>query len=254
MAEMNIFRYFPQDSPVHRLHTRCKFVILFCFSFACLNTNTIGLSILSFLLIIVFLLAKLPFRTLLKDLKYFLFFIPIIIIVPALKATNGGVDDATVSLWNNEGLWYGIHYAWKLLLFLALGTILIGATTISSITNTIEWLLTPIPFIPETKVALMISLTVTFIPLIADQTQEILNAQKARGVGKQRNPITRIRYIVYPLVVKTLSRIDEIAFAMEARCYNEQRTKRKTTIRQSDWWILALAVLICVLVFYFFRA
>lgn len=252
MAEINIFRYFPQKSPIHQLHTRFKFIVLFFFSLSCLNTNILGLSVLSLALVLVFFMAKLPLRALWQDFRYFLLFIPIIVVVPALKTEITGSGNSSWLSIDNEGLQYGIYYAYRLLLFFAIGTILIGTTTISSITSTVEWLLTPIPFIPQVRVAFMISLTINFIPLIAEQVQEIQYAQKSRGIGRQKNPIKRIRYLLYPLMTKMLARIDEIAFAMENRCYNEERTKQVTPIYLSDWYMLLGASCVCMSVLYFF--
>ena len=245
MAKMNIFHYFPQDSLIHKFNTRFKFIVIFFFSLASLNTNFTGLVILSVFMIGSFVLSRLPFLLLLKDLKYFLFFIPIIILIPAFKIKGTNFDTPILSYLSIEGLQYGLNYAWKLILFLILGTLIIGTTTLSSITDTVEYFLAPIPFIPATKIALMIGLTINFVPLLFDQANEILSAQKSRGVEKQKNPIKRIRYLVYPILVKTFKRVDEIAFAMEARCYTGERTKKKESINQQDWVMLVIVVLVC---------
>ena len=246
MAKMNIFHYFPQDSLIHTFNTRFKFIVIFFFSLASLNTSFIGLVLLSVFMIASFVLSKLPFLLLLRDLKYFLFFIPIIILVPAFKIEGTSIDNPILSNLSIEGLEYGLSYAWKLILFLILGTLIIGTTTLSSITQTVEYFLTPIPFIPAAKIAFMIGLTINFLPLVFDQANEILSAQKSRGVEKQKNPIKRIRFLIYPLLVKTFKRVDEMAFAMEARCYTGNRTKKKVVINQQDWVMLLIAVLVCL--------
>jgi len=92
----------------------------------------------------------------------------------------------------------------------------------------------------------MIGLTINFLPLLFDQANEILSAQKARGIEKQKNPIKRIRFLIYPLLVKTFQRVDEMAFAMEARCYTGNRTKKKVAITQQDWMMLLIGVLVCL--------
>jgi len=140
---MNIFHYFPQDSLIHKLNTRFKFIVIFFFSLASLNTNFTGLVILTVFMIGSFALSKLPFLLLLKDLKYFLFFIPIIVLVPAFKIEGTSIDHSILSNLSIEGLHYGLNYAWKLILFLILGTLIIGSTTLSSITQTVEYFLTP---------------------------------------------------------------------------------------------------------------
>lgn len=83
----------------------------------------------------------------------------------------------------------------------------------------------PVPFIPEVQVATMINLTFLLIPVIFDNYSEMMSAQKSRCIQLRKNPIKRVNFIVFPLLSRTLRRADEIVYAMESRCYCEERTR-----------------------------
>lgn len=146
-----------------------------------------------------------------------------------------------------QGVITGLRFAGRLTLIIMICTIVTGTTSLLIFKNVIEWYLRPIPFIPEVRVATMISLTFVLIPVIFDSYTEMMNAQKSRCVELQKNPIKRVNFIVFPLLSRTLRRTDEIVYAMESRCYSEVRTRAIFKTNKIDWLILT----ICVAVLFF---
>jgi energy-coupling factor transporter transmembrane protein EcfT len=79
---------------------------------------------------------------------------------------------------------------------------------------------------------------------------EMLEAQKARCIESRKNPATRIIYLVYPLVLHAFRRVDDIAYAMESRCYSGEHTPATFKAIPIDWLLLALSGLVCIPVFW----
>jgi energy-coupling factor transporter transmembrane protein EcfT len=96
----------------------------------------------------------------------------------------------------------------------------------------------------------MFSLTFVLIPLIFDQASEILDAQKARCIEGRKNPIQRMTFLAYPLLLHTFIRADEIVYAMESRCYSEDRTPVVFKTTSIDWLMLIFSGLVWVIIFF----
>jgi biotin transport system permease protein len=202
-------------------------------------------AILTFILLIALFNSKLPVKKLLTELKYFLVLIILVLLVhsfsiPGTPATNWPMLNPT---W--EGISSGLIFGWRIILLVAISTIFIATTTLYTLKNVIEWLLHPLPLVPEAKVSTMIGLTFTLVPLIFDQASEMLDAQKSRCIAKRKNPIERIFFLVFPLLLQTFRRADEMILAMESRCYSEQRTPAVFKTKTLDWVILLGSGFIC---------
>jgi biotin transport system permease protein len=249
MAELNIFHYLPGESALHRMDGRIKLICMILLSIvASITIRILDLEILSLILLIALFYSKLPIRKLFTELRYFLFLIILVIVVHSFSIP--GTPLTTFPLFNPtwEGLRSGMLFSWRIILLVSISMILTATTTLSSLKNVIEWLLRPIPFIPENKVAMMISLTFTLIPLIFDQASEMMDAQKARCIAGRKNPISRIVFLVFPLLLQTFKRADELVDAMESRCYSEERTPVVFRTKPSDWLLLLLTGLVCCMV------
>jgi biotin transport system permease protein len=126
-----------------------------------------------------------------------------------------------------------------------------GTTSLITLRNVVEWYLRPLPFVPASRIAMMINLTFVFIPVIFDTVSEMLNAQKSRCVENRKNPLRRVMLIAYPLLFQTFRRTEEIILAMEARCYSEDRTRAVFAATIKDWFILGVTILFLTAVLFF---
>lgn len=243
MVQLTVFHYIHKDSVLHQLDARIKMVCLLFFSM----TVSVASSKEDFLVLTVvfvgsLLFSKIPIGTVLKELKYFALLIILVFAVHAYTIPGTPIDGLSGA--TREGIISGATFGWRLLLIIVLCVILTGTTTLSMVRNAVEWFLRPIPFIPESRVATMINLVFVLIPLIFDQAADMASAQKARFVEGRKNPIKRIRFLVYPLLTRTFLRADELVLAMEARCYSEKRTRAVFKTTGKDWFVMALCLLI----------
>ena len=170
------------------------------------------------------IISKLPVITIFKEMKFFTILLIIIFLLS------------------------GWLFAGRLILMLMIGIVMTGTTSLSTLKNAIEWYLRPIPFVPEVRIAMMINLTFVLIPVIFDNYIEMMNAQKSRGIELSKNPILRVKFIALPLLEQTLRRADEIACAMESRCYTYIRTKPTFKTNHLDWLILTMCIVVFVAV------
>jgi energy-coupling factor transporter transmembrane protein EcfT len=146
-----------------------------------------------------------------------------------------------------QGVLTGLHFSARLILIIMLCSVVTGTTSPMRFKNVIEWYLRPVPFVPEARVATMVNLMFVLIPVIFSSFTETMNAQKSRCVELRKNPIKRISFAVIPLLTRILKRADEIAYAMEARCYSEERTRPVFYTRKIDWFISIVCLGSCAL-------
>ncbi len=248
MAEMTFFHYIHKNTILHRMDGRLKLLCMLLLSLsASFASDLQHYLVLLFVVIFALLIAKLPFKSLLKDIKFFGILILIVLTVDAFNIPGDPIPNLPITSISIQGLITGLRFAGRLTIIILICAVITGTTPLMTLRNVIEWYLRPIPFVQEVRIATMINLTFMLIPLIFDNFAEMMNAQKARCVELRKNPIKRISFIVFPLLNQTLRRADEIAYAMEARCYSEVRTRAVFKSNKIDWLLLA----ICISVFLF---
>jgi len=234
LKDITIGQYFPGDTFVHKLDPRVKILIsiMFIVSLFFIKDFYVYLFIFGFILFSI-ILSKIPIRFVLKGLKPLMFII-IITFVINVFLTKGEVlytiGPLTVT---KEGLSQAVFMALRLI-FLITGTSLLTLTTSPiSLTDGIERLLSPFKKIglPAHELAMMMTIALRFIPTLLEETDKIMKAQMARGADfESGNVINRAKNLVpllVPLFVNAFRRADELAIAMEARCYRggENRTR-----------------------------
>ena len=223
MAQVTFFHYIHKETPLHRVDGRLKLLCMLLLTIAVsLATEwqhyIVPMSVIGLALVV----SKLPLITILKEMKFLVVMIIIILVMS------------------------GWHFAGRLVLMMMISTVMAGTTSLSTVKNAIEWYLRPIPLIPEARIAMVINLTFVLIPVIFDTYLEMMNAQKARGIELRKNPIRRMKFIVLPLLSRTLRRADEIVYAMESRCYSEIRTRAIFKTNKMDWLILAICIVVLI--------
>ncbi|GKW47607.1 energy-coupling factor transporter transmembrane protein EcfT [Planococcus sp. NCCP-2050] len=245
MMEKMIFgRFIPGDSLVHRLDPRAK--ILFVFLFIAIvfvaNNALTYLLLLIFTLLVVFL-SKIRLYFLINGLKP-VFILLIFTFLLHIFFTKEG--DVLFSFWfvevYEEGLKQGIFISIRFLVLVFITSILTLTTSPISITDGIEVLLGPFKRVklPVHELALMMSISLRFIPTLMDETGKILKAQMARGSDIGSGPIKeRIKAVVpllIPLFVSAFKRAEDLATAMEVRGY--RGGEGRTRYRQLDWRLI----------------
>ncbi len=224
MSQLTPFTYRKGSTLVHDLDARCKFFMLSVISISLLSATLIPSIVLFLLIIIGFYTTKTSFFNTLGQIKYFIILLCFVFMTRALTMEGTPYFTAFGVSITREGMLDGFLVAFKFLLIMLSGVLFSMTTQPSTIKSAVQWYLKPIPFIPEKRVAVMISLSLSFMPIILRQANEISEAQKARCGDLEKNPIKRISRLIIPLLKRIFLNADSLILAMEARCYTENRT------------------------------
>ena len=250
MAELTTFSFIPGTSLVHQMDARFKIICLILLSLMSLNVNFWGLGILTLLLVIVLLHIRLPLKSGFKELRFFLILIFFVFVARTLTAGGPPLFNLKFITISGQGLYQGTFVCWRLAFIVLLGLAFVSTTRPAEIKAAIQWFLKPIPIISEQKVGTMLSLIMRFVPVIFDQVRETSEAQKARGVENRKNPLYRLIKIGIALIRRTFEKADNLATAMEARCFTEYRTDPELVYRLWDWLATIAIGLLCIALFY----
>lgn len=236
LRDITLGQYYPADSVVHRLDPRVKILISLAFMAVvfCINSFFGYLFVLAFGILAV-KLSKIPFGYMAKGVKPLLFFIVFTAAINLFLTGGKTVWSFGFLKITEEGIFYASFMVVRIV-FLVLGTSLLTYTTSPiRLTDGIESLLKPFSKIglPSHELAMMMSIALRFIPTLLEETDKIIKAQTARGADfESGNPIKRTKALIpllIPLFISSFRRADELATAMECRCYHggENRTKLK---------------------------
>jgi energy-coupling factor transporter transmembrane protein EcfT len=247
MAALTNFGYRAGNSLIHSLDVRFKFAALVIFSLATLYAELTTLSVASLLLLIVFLNARLPLKSVLREIRFFLLLLLLVIAARALTTPGSALIQIKSLIISRQGLFDGTLIAWRMLLIVFLALPFIATTRPSEIKAVVEWYLAPFPFLPGKRIATMMSLVMRFVPVIFDQARETADAQRARGIENRKNPFYRAVKFAIPMIRNVFETADELAVAMEARCYSENRTGPEFRARLRDWMILMASICLFLL-------
>ena len=239
--DISFGQYYPTNSLVHKLDARVKLLLTILFVVVIFFIKSyFGFMLTAFVLVVIILCARVPILSVLKSVRGILF---IIIFTSLLNLFFIKQGDVLVS-WQIARTTFaitktGVHTTIKMVLRLVL---LISGASLLSLTTTpvqladgVESLMSPLKLIkvPVRDIAMIMSIALRFIPTLFDETNKIIAAQKARGASFDTGNIfakaKAMMPVLIPLFVNSFRRADELAFAMDARCYNatDKRTKMK---------------------------
>ncbi|MBR6395508.1 MAG: energy-coupling factor transporter transmembrane protein EcfT [Lachnospiraceae bacterium] len=236
IRDITIGQYYPADSIIHKLDPRVKLLATLVFIVSLfITTNYIAYVVAAIFLVTMVKLSKVPLKFILKGLKA-IFMILALTVIFNLFLTQG---EPLVSFWKititKEGLRTAILMAVRLV-FLIIGSSLMTLTTTpNQLTDGMEKGLSPLKKIkiPVHEIAMMMSIALRFIPILLEETDKIMKAQAARGADFDEGGIIKkaksLIPILVPLFVSAFRRANDLAMAMEARCYygGDGRTKMK---------------------------
>ncbi len=239
LRDITLGQYYQADSVIHRLDPRVKLsaTVLFIISLFVVD-NWIGYVIAAVFLACMVKISGVPFRFMVKGMKSIVFLL-LIAVGFNLFLTPG---KAVFSVWKltitEEGVRIAVMMAVRLV-FLIIGSSLMTLTTTpNNLTDGMEKLMAPLKIfhVPVHEVAMMMSIALRFIPILLEETDKIMKAQIARGADfESGNLVKKVKAMVpllVPLFISAFRRANDLAMAMEARCYRggEHRTKMKPLI------------------------
>lgn len=236
LRDITLGQYYQADSVIHRLDPRVKLgsTILFILSLF-LFDSVIGYVVAAVFLAIVINLSNVPFRFMVKGMKAIVFLL-MITVVFNLFLTPG---EPLIAVWKltitKEGVRLAVLLAIRLSFLIIGSSIMTLTTTPNQLTDGLEKMLGPLKKIkvPVHEIAMMMSIALRFIPILMEETDKIMKAQLARCADfESGNLIKRAKGLVpllVPLFISAFRRANDLAMAMEARCYRggEYRTKMK---------------------------
>lgn len=255
LKDITLGQYFPGNTIIHRLDPRAKLLIVFVYIVALFLCKwLISYAIAFAFLTAAIILSRIRLKALFKGLKPLL----IIIIFTALINLFYSDGRVLVEFWifhiTYEGIWNAFFLVLRIML-LVTGTFLLTYTTSPiALTDGLESLLSPLKKLhfPVHELAMMMSIALRFIPTLIEETDKIISAQKARGADFETGNLFRrakaLIPILVPLFVSAFRRADELATAMECRCYHggAGRTKMKVLVfRMRD--VIALLIVAALL-------
>ncbi|WP_058485935.1 energy-coupling factor transporter transmembrane component T family protein [Defluviitalea phaphyphila] len=260
--DITIGQYYPANSLIHKLDSRVKIIATFIFIIDLfIANNYIGYGITSIFLGIIIFLSKVPIKYMLKGLK------AIFVIILITGALNIFMTPGEHVLWSYKGITItgeGLYTAGLMatrLIFLIIGSSILTLTTSPiQLTDGIESILNPFKKIgiPAHEVAMMMTIALRFIPILLEETDKIMKAQMARGADFESGGIIKraksLIPLLVPLFISAFRRAEELAMAMEARCYRggENRTRMKQLVIENKDYIamtiIAIFTLIMILI------
>lgn len=257
MEKMVFGRYIPGDSFVHRLDPRSKLIFVFIFIAAVFLANsTVSYALLLAFTLLSILASKVRIGFLIGGLKPVMFLIAFTFLLHIFFTKEGDLlfQLGFLKIYE-EGLRQGIYISVRFLVLVLMTSLLTLTTSPISITDGLEVLLNPLKKVkfPVHELALMMSISLRFIPTLMDETDKILKAQLARGSdissGTMKERIQAVVPLLVPLFVSAFKRAEDLAVAMEVRGY--RGGEGRTRYRQLKWdWrdTTALLILLAVIV------
>lgn len=236
LRDITLGQYYQTDSVIHRLDPRVKLVstIIYIISLF-IMPNAAGYAAAALFLLAVIKLSKVPFRFMIRGMKAIMLLL-MITIVFNLFLTPG---EPLVTVWKltitMEGLKTAVFMAVRLTFLIVGSSVMTLTTTPNNLTDGMEKLLRPLKLFkaPVHEVAMMMSIALRFIPILLEETDKIMKAQIARGADFESGSLIKrakaLIPILVPLFISAFRRANDLAMAMEARCYRggENRTKMK---------------------------
>ena len=252
IREITIGQYYPADSILHRLDPRVKFVGTILYIISLFLFRNWGYLLGASFLAVLILLSKVPFKFMIKGLRAILFILVFTMVLNVFLTPGTILWQWKVFHVTEEGLRTAGVMAVRLILLILGASLMTLTTTPTSLTSGMETLFRPLNKIgiPVHEIAMMMSIALRFIPILLEETDKIMKAQTARGADFESGGlIKRAKAMVpllVPLFISAFRRANDLALAMEARCYHggEGRTQMKPLIYQRRDYIAFIIVVV----------
>ncbi|MCX7615080.1 MAG: energy-coupling factor transporter transmembrane protein EcfT [Clostridiales bacterium] len=263
LKDITIGQFFPGDTVIHKLDPRIKLIATFLYIVAIFmaKSDTITHGIVSYGLSLLWLfiittISKIPIKLMLKGLKPLLFIIVFTAVLNVFYTPGRVLFEFYFLHVTYEGIVLAFFMVIRIILLITGTSLLTYTTSPIMLTDGIETLLNPLKKIkvPVHELSMMMTIALRFIPTLIEETEKIMNAQKARGADfESGNLIERAKSLVpilIPLFVSAFRRADELAIAMECRLY--QGGEGRTRLKELRLYKIDYTALFLCLIFFFF--
>jgi biotin transport system permease protein len=213
--------YFPGNSALHRWDARCRFLGLLMITVTLLQSKNPWLIFDSILLFGLLILSRLPLRQFFRDFRIWMIVLLALFLFQAFFTPGPRISLLPWLPVSQDGLRSGGLTCWRLGLILGYAILFTSVTRPREIQDALIWLLKPVPFLPERRIGLMVSLTIHFFAIILDQAEEVRLAHKARLGDQNKNPFRRAKFLALPLLRRSFSRAEDVTLALAARGYRD---------------------------------
>ncbi|MFA0815789.1 MAG: energy-coupling factor transporter transmembrane protein EcfT [Anaerofustis sp.] len=236
IKDITIGQYYPTDSVIHRLDPRTKInTTLLFIIFLFIVNNIWGYLFAAVLVAVVTAVSKIPPGYVVRGLKPLIFIIALTVVINMFWTPGNVIWQWWIFKLTDAGLQNAVNMGFRLVLLVAGTSIMTLCTSTIALSDGMETLMKHIPLVRRVshELSMMMSIALRFIPTLADETDRIMKAQKSRGADfESGNFISRAKSLIpilVPLFVSAFQRANELAMAMEARCYQggENRTRLK---------------------------
>ncbi|MFZ5353449.1 MAG: energy-coupling factor transporter transmembrane component T family protein [Bacillota bacterium] len=255
LKNITIGQYIPGDTPIHNMDPRVKILItIVLITILFFIANFWGYAVYAAFLAMIIFISAIPFKLVLRGLKPLIIIILFTVVLNALMTQGQPIFTFWIFKVTKEGLILAGFMGLRLIFLITGASILTLTTSPIALTDGIEKLLNPFKKIgvPAHELAMMMTIALRFIPTLLEETDKIMKAQMARGADFETgNIINRARAMVpllVPLFISAFRRADELALAMEARCYRggDNRTRMKQLkIKGVDYAGIAVTIIFC---------
>lgn len=263
LKDITIGQYIAGNSPIHKMDARVKIIAVLLFIVLLFVIRGVyEYALITLFLAFVIKLSKVPFKFMVRGLKTMLVILVFTVLINVLLTDGTSIFSLDLKFFTLRVTYEGIKMGFYMLLrlvYLVIGTSVLTLTTSPlMLTDGIERLLKPLRVIkvPSHEIAMMMTIAIRFIPTIAEETDKIMKAQTARGADFESGSILRrakaMIPLLVPLFVSSFRRADELAVAMDARCYhggtNRTRMKEMRVGRYDAYAGVVFLIFVAVLV------
>lgn len=252
-----IAQYYPAESVLHRRDPRVKFVAVAAIAVALFTRDAFAaLAVYGVAALVALIVSHVPLRWYWRGLRPVLWLIGLTFVAQLFFVPGPALARLGPLKVSSRGLELATYLSLRLIVLVLVGSLLTLTTSPISLTDAIAWLGRPLRRLrlPTEEIALMMTIALRFIPTLLVEAETITRAQRARGAVFDRGgPLRRARALLpllVPLFVVSFRRADELALAMEARCYRPGAPRTRMhplRARPSDWALLALVAAVIVL-------
>ena len=237
VRDITLGQYLPGNSIIHKMDPRSKILLLIAYIvviFLC--KNFVSLLIISLFSILIILLTRISFLKYLKSLRMIIFVIILTGIFNLFYGTGNVLFEWWIFRITTGGVNNALFVIVRITILMMVSAVLTYTTSPTDLTDALERLMKPLSIfhVKVHEIALMMTIALRFIPVLLEETDKIMNAQKARGADMESgNVFQRVKAlmpVLIPLFVSSFRRANDLAMAMECRCYNGGKNKTRMKI------------------------
>lgn len=260
---VTIGQHYPLNSPIHNLDPRFKICFVFIYIAALFTANgPLAYGILLLFCLLIIFLSKIPFQLIIRGLKPVIWIVGFTLILHSFSTAEG---DILWQWWHftlySGGILRGAMMSSRLILLISTTSLLTLTTSPIALTDGLEVLMKPFQRLglPAHELAMMMTIALRFVPTLIEEADKIIKAQTARGADfEQGGLIARAKNllpVLVPLFISAFRRADDLAMAMEARCYRggEHRTRMKELKSNNNDRIALVVMLVLFAIILAFR-